>query len=189
MGPSEFPDQLLLPNQSSSGSRRNFVSKNNMNSLAPQNQVSSSLCPIRPSSDHTAHVSGLPSKLPRILPDSTMPTNAAPGMLFLHWSILRQNRLSQQTHSQRKEFTCLGHIVKAPTTWKAKIFAVPYKIRTGSIEIFSSENYPHDSKDTEFKRTIPNFIKELKELRENTKKHLNELRGVTENTWVMPMKI
>lgn len=113
---------------------------------------------------------------PRILPDSTMPTYPAPGMLFLHWSILRQNRLSQQTHSQWKEFTCLGHTVKAPTTWKTKIFATPHKIHTGPLEIFSSENYPDHSKDTEFKRTITNFIKELTEFRENTKKHLNEFK-------------
>lgn len=53
---------------------------------------------------------------------------------------------------------------------------MPHKIRTGPIEIFSSENYPDDSKYTELKRTITNFIKELMEFRENMKKHLNELK-------------
>lgn len=43
------------------------------------------------------------------------------------------------------------------------------------IEIFSIENYLDKSQGTCFKIAIINFIREFKELKEDTKKELNEL--------------
>lgn len=45
---------------------------------------------------------------------------------------------------------------------------------TSPVEVFSTANYL-DTLDTEFKRTITNFIREFTEFREDTNKHIFEL--------------
>lgn len=44
------------------------------------------------------------------------------------------------------------------------------------IEMFSTKNYFDEPQNTTFKRTIINFIKEFREFKEDTKKHLNEIK-------------
>lgn len=47
---------------------------------------------------------------------------------------------------------------------------------TGPVQVFANEFYQDEHQDTEFKRAIINSIKELKEFKEDTKKHPSEVR-------------
>ena len=49
--------------------------------------------------------------------------------------------------------------------------------------MFANDNYLEEPQDTEFKGTIISFIREFKDLREDTKKQVNEIKekAFTEN--------
>jgi hypothetical protein len=70
---------------------------------------------------------------------------------------------------------------------------------TSLVEMLDSKNYLNELQETEFKRTIIDFIKELMEFKEEAKKKLNEikekerknkcLRNAQENTNIRVMEM
>ena len=48
---------------------------------------------------------------------------------------------------------------------------------TSFVEMFDNENYLDEPQNTKFKRTIINFLKELKEFKDKTKNQLIEIKN------------